>query len=89
MIYVVQWSRRALGAVTELWLASSSADRTLITRAVATIDERLGNDPKRLGESRDANERIWFVPPLIVIFEVDDVDRLVRVLNVRPLRRRG
>jgi hypothetical protein len=85
--FTVRWSRRALDALTQLWL-DEPTQRSAITQATATIDLLLQSDPDQRGESRDDDRRILFVPPLIVIFSVDTDHRVVRVLNARHLKLR-
>jgi hypothetical protein len=86
--YAIRWSRRALDAVAQLWL-DNPALRAEITEATATIDRLLQFDPHEQGESRDDGRRILFVPPLVVVFSADAERNLVRVLNVRQLKRGG
>lgn len=88
MKYTVQWSRRALDAVAQLWLDNSD-QRAEITQATATVDRILLMNPHEQGESRADDRRILFVPPLVVIFRAQADHNLVRVLNVRHLKRRG
>lgn len=88
MKFTVQWSHRALDAVTQLWLDNAN-QRAGITRATAAIDQILQFDPNEKGEARDDDRRIFFVPPLVVIFSVNVDRNLVRVLNTRHLKRRG
>jgi hypothetical protein len=85
--FTVQWSRRALDAVTQLWLDNTN-QRAEFTQATATIDQLLQFDPHQQGESRDDKRRVLFVPPLVVIFSVDIDRKLVRVLSARQLKRR-
>ena len=88
MKYSVQWTGRALAALAQVWL-DNPALRAAINQAVATIDELLQVDPQVQGESRDADRRIVFVPPLVVIFRVNTARGTVRVLNMRLIKRRG
>ena len=88
MSYTVRWSRRALDALAEIWLANPG-QRAEINQAAASIDRLLRVNPEEQGESRDNDRRILFMPPLVVIFRVDDANRTVRILRIRRLRRRG
>jgi hypothetical protein len=81
--FVVRWSRRALDAVTEMWMAQSGDERTAITQATATVDRLLQLNPAEQGESRsDASRRVLFAPPLVVTFSIAEEQRIDRVLNV-------
>jgi hypothetical protein len=86
--FTVQWSRRALDAVAQLWLDNPDG-RAEITNATTATDQLLKFDPGEKGESRGGDRRILFVPPLVVIFRVDSNTTTVRVLDARHLRRRS
>jgi hypothetical protein len=62
--------------------------RAEITQAAAAIDQLLAMNPHEQGEERDGGRRIFFVPPLVVLFSLDTTYSVVRVLNVRDLKRR-
>jgi len=79
-MYIVRWKRSALNRMTELWL--DAADRSAITDAVAEIDRLLANNPLHAGESRSEQDRVLFVPPLGVFFEVGGTSHVVQVLRV-------
>jgi hypothetical protein len=80
------WSRRALNALTEIWL-ERPGERGEINQATSTVDQVLSIDPQNQGESRDKGRRVLFVTPLIVFYRVEIEDRVVRVLDVRGTRR--
>ena len=85
MKYSVQWGRLALEALARIWL-DNPAQRAEITQATATTDQLLQVDPQTQGESRDSGRRIVFVPPLVIVFRVETVRRVVRILNVRNMK---
>lgn len=63
-----------------------------LTRAMNQIDQLLAVDPNSQGESRGEFERVLFVPPLTVEYEVNDDEHIVIILRaryVRPRRDRG
>jgi hypothetical protein len=80
LIFTVVWVIRAEHELAALWLAS--ADRAAVTRATHEIEQRLHRHPQEEGESRGVDQRVTFVPPLGVLFEVDEDDRIVWVLQV-------
>lgn len=82
MRFTVTWKPSAQAELASLWLAASSADRRVITAAAHEIDKALSVDAQSQGESRAANRRILFVPPLVVIFTISEPDRTVSVLTV-------
>ena len=88
MTHSVQWDRRALDALTAIWL-DNPARRTAINEAVVTTDRLLQIDPGTQGESRDGGRRVVFVSPLVVIFRANDAKQEVRVVDVRNTKRRG
>jgi hypothetical protein len=59
-----------------------STDRSELTAAAHSIDDRLGRDPDNPGESRDGGIRILLSPPLGVKFSVSADDRTVLVTDV-------
>jgi hypothetical protein len=86
--YSVRWNRRALDALAEIWLANP-AERNEINHAAESIDRLLRVNPTAQGESRDDDQRVLFMPPLVIDFIVDDKNEVVRVVKIRHIRRRG
>lgn len=82
MRFTVTWTPQAENQLATLWANAPQQARQEITSAADSIDEKLGDDAESLGESRAGNRRILFVPPLVVIIEVLEPDRLVKVLSV-------
>ena len=87
MNFQVIWVREAERQLTRLWL-NHPGDRTAITAASHEIDRLLADDPENAGESRDGQDRILIVAPLVVYFRLDAANRIVRVGTVRRLVRR-
>lgn len=88
-MYRVQWVKSALDELTVGWTNADSTLREAITSAVHELDEHLRTDPLAQGESRPEGRRVVFVSPLGITFRVDEGDRIVAVLRVWLLRRRG
>ena len=84
MKYTVMWARSAEDHLAELW--SNAEDRESIRRASDELDALLAKHPHMLGESRSANTRIAFVPPVGLEYEISDEDRTVLVLAVWTFR---
>jgi hypothetical protein len=61
---------------------TSALDRAGLTAAADEIDEALRRDPLAFGEARVRNTRIAFVPPLAVLFDVDEPNRTVTVWDI-------
>jgi hypothetical protein len=53
----------------------------MIERAARRLDQQLQHAPQEQGESRGDGTRILFDAPLAVLFEVDEPNKLVRVLR--------
>ena len=81
-MFRVRWVKSALNELASLWTSADSATRKAITDAANEIDRRLQRNPETEGESRGGMERILFVPPLGIRFEVDAQRSTVRVLHV-------
>jgi mRNA-degrading endonuclease RelE of RelBE toxin-antitoxin system len=86
MIYTVLWRPLAEQQLAQLWL--DAADRDATASAADFIDKTLRRDPEEKGESRADNSRVLFVPPLVVLFKVEDEDRIVHVTGVARTRRK-
>ncbi len=80
MTWTVTWAPDALEELADLW--NNAADRRAVSKAADVIDAWLRRDPYADSESRGANKRIMFVPPLGVAYSVSDLDRLVTVQTV-------
>jgi hypothetical protein len=87
-MFTVLWGLEAMEELTDLWIHADSMLRKAITTASHQIDQRLAHDPEDTGESRTGNERVWFVFPLGILFEVDHATTTVRVLQVWKYQKR-
>ncbi|HET6575498.1 MAG TPA: hypothetical protein VFG68_17985 [Fimbriiglobus sp.] len=86
MNFTVIWLPLAQNELAQVWL--DATDRNAVTAASNRIDQRLAADPVSEGESRSADERITFDPPLRVVFRVAAATRDVFVLSVGRSGRR-
>lgn len=80
MKFSVVWQPDAIQELAAIWLRV--ADRNGITRATQEVDDLLSREPRIQGESRIGTQRVFFVPPLGIRFEVILDDLQVRVLAV-------
>jgi hypothetical protein len=87
-MFTVVWVRSALDELATLWNAAESSDRTAITSAANRIDNLLSKNPYEQGESRPKGRRILIDLPLVVIYEIREQDRMVRVLQSRLAKKR-
>ncbi len=80
--YTVIWTQDALDELINLWMGSG--DRSRVTLAVNEIDRQLARDAPMQGIETSESLRAFFAPPLKVLFEVREADRIVEVVLVRP-----
>jgi hypothetical protein len=80
MIYTVVWTKAALSLLADAW--SAAIDRQAVTDASDRIDGILRNDAHRQGESREGDRRILFEPPLGVLFQASEPDRVATIKYV-------
>jgi len=78
----VLWTESALDELATLWLEADSVRRQAITAAQAQIDHLLENSPEDVGESRPNQRRVAFVPPLGVVFSVEESKEVAKVLRI-------
>jgi hypothetical protein len=89
-MFTVRWVRSALNDLADIWNQADSGDRDAISSAANRIDKSLTTRPSEQGESRAQGRRVLIELPLVVVFEIVEQDRFVRVLQVRrPTRRLG
>ena len=81
-MFTVSWKKSALNELIALWVAADSEQRKAITEATNEIDRELKSDPRSKGESRPKNRRIFFAPPLAILFRVVPNQAKVQVLQV-------
>ncbi len=79
----VVWVSDAETELAEIWLASASRDR--VTSASHAIDVALAQDAESVGSPLAEGLRAFDEPPLRVLFEILDQDRMVRVLKVKQI----
>lgn len=80
MKWTVVWKPDALNDLAELWVEST--DQSGMAFASDLIDELLRTDPLGYGESREGNERLLVMLPLIVRYQVSGDDCMVTVSAV-------
>ena len=82
----VVWVSDAETELAEIWVESASRDR--VTLASHAIDLALGQEASSVGSPLAEGLRALDEPPLRVLFEILDDDRLVRVLKVKQIAQR-
>jgi hypothetical protein len=83
MTYSVVWDFDAISTLAEIWI--QAADRARVTAAQARIDSLLGVNPLAAGTPVSEGLYAIQVYSLRALFEVDESDRLVRVVSVGEL----
>ena len=81
MRYTVVWQPAAEDRLAEIW--ATAKDRKAVALAANAIDKALRFRPGTFGESRDALTRILVEEPLVIVYDVSEGDRRVRILDVR------
>ncbi len=79
--FTVIWALEALDDLAEIWLNSN--DRDKVVSVAESIDLELTVDP--FWKSRQLSEGLHAVeiPPLRILFSVNDADRLVEVAQIK------
>ena len=80
MNYSVLWSHTALQMLAAVW--TSASDREAVTKSSQRLDILFAHHPLDIGESRDADRRIVFDPPIQVLYRVLSFPKRVEVLSV-------
>lgn len=79
--YTVVWSPEAEARLAEIWM--NFPDHQAIADAANAMDRLLAVDPATHGSPLSEGLRSLDVPPLHVLFFIQEDDRLVRVVLVR------
>jgi hypothetical protein len=79
--FTVTWLRSAEDRLADLWTASTN--RQAITDATNAIDRELAVDAHIKGSPVSEGLRGLHIPPLHILFEVRELDRIVEVASVR------
>ena len=79
--FTVVWSEPAQNRLATIWIGAP--DRNAVTAAANAIDAALASDPADKGTPVHEGLRAITIPPLHVLFSVDEPDRLVRIVSVR------
>ena len=81
-MFRVRWAKSALNELTNHWVNADSERRRAITSATQAVDRELAFNPQDKGESRPDDARIFFAPPLGILFQVEQPSAIVRVTRV-------
>jgi hypothetical protein len=87
-MFRVDWLQSAVDELTALWVHADSATRAALTAATHSIEQCLRQNGAHEGESRSANQRITFAPPLAITFQIEPDGQTVTVLQVRMFSKR-
>ncbi len=60
-----------------------AANKPAIFAASGRIERELGDDPHSAGEERGGNTRVLVVRPLLVMYSIDDAERVVFIERIR------
>jgi hypothetical protein len=79
--YAATWLNSAQMHLAQIW--NDATDKQAVTRAANAIDVELATDADRKGNPVPEGLRSLSIPPLHVLFEVQEQDRLVEVASIR------
>jgi hypothetical protein len=79
--FTVDWTDDAIAELTTIWMQASDPDE--VTAAQATIDSLLARAPLHHGTEVSEGLRALVVPPLRVLYSVDQTTRHVEVSLVK------
>lgn len=82
--YTVDWKDEILDDLTIIWM--NAKERNAVTRSQDSIDKLLKQNPHGVGTDLHEGLRKLHVPPLEVLFSIDDAINIVEVeaVNYRP-----
>lgn len=75
----VDWLPDAIDDLAEIWLRA--ANRASVNFASAMIDQRLAESPSEWGKEVREGLCEFSVPPVRVLFAVDDANHIVEILR--------
>src|SRR5579864_4930197 len=79
--FTVTWLESAQNRLAEIW--NESGEKQAVADAANHIDRELATDPHTKGSPVSEGLRALHVPPLHVLFEVREPDRIVEVALLR------
>jgi len=77
----VTWKPATKDQLAEIWI--NAPDRAAVSAAANAIDRLLRDNAENEGEARGGISRTLIVEPLIVAYDVHELDRRVDVLSIR------
>jgi hypothetical protein len=80
MMNEIEWAEQAFEKLTHLINANLAAKEW-----IAAVLRLINHIPADVGESREADERVWFVAPLVISYRVDNVKHLVTIDSIRDM----
>lgn len=81
--FTVVWHSDVKNELAELWMAAS--DRRALSAAADRLDRELAVDPQRKGRPVGDQLRVLTEPPLEILFDVSEPDRLVKIVAVASI----
>ena len=84
MTHRVVWELAAARSLEEIW--DAAFDQESIGLAIDVIHEELSEDAMQKGESRDEGFRVFFAPPLAVLYWANDRATEVTIEAVWTIR---
>jgi len=79
----VVWEENTLDQLADILVrVNSLAEQDRVEATVRRINTNLARDPEDYGESRERDDRVWFIGPLMVVFRIVTNQDEVRILHV-------
>lgn len=88
----VVWEENTLDQLADILVrVNSLAEQDRVEATVQRINTSLARDPEDYGESRERDDRVWFIDSLMVVFRIVTNQDEVRILHIvhLGLRRMG
>lgn len=87
-MYRVEWFEMAVNKLADIWINATPSLRSDITAASHRIENTLRRKPMETGESRDEGRRIYFEPPLVIMYKIVRPSSVI-IVDIAKLKPRG
>ena len=81
-MYDCVWSRSILDELADIYVSATGPERDRMASGIEALNSRLARDPFDVGESRGDEDRLAFIPLLMIRFKVNIAARRVLVKGV-------
>ncbi len=85
-MFSIYRDQTSMTSLKETWEQADAPLREAILEASRRLDQFLQSDPHTQGESRDNKTHILFEAPLGVLYDVDEANKVVRIVRAWAFR---